>query len=259
MIHTLTSPFIEDHPPTLVPWALKFDNIITTTPESIITTQPATVNVPPPPPPWDDEPIVVSPMITSPKETPMTDTAPTVQVERKEAAVAKVKAAAAAKTYDKVDVAGVLQVAAEAFEGNLELTILYAAPEWKGQVYNRDARKMVPTVVPARTIKYRARVHAFGRVTLKDGTARNYVFISARGEKGEWRCLMASRITSMAFGKPVQPITKPISINGKTLLFPTPRVKESKGMFSKPRYFLPHLVKDSVEKGGWSMLPAGKI
>ena len=142
---------------------------------------------------------------------------------------------------------------------NLELTILYAAPEWKGQVYNRESRKMVDTVLPARTIKYQARVHAYGRVMRKDGTAHNYLFVSARGEKGEWRCLKASRITSMAFGESVSPITKPISIKGKVLLFPTPKVKESKGMFSKPRYFLPHLVKDSVENGGWSTLPAGRI
>ena len=189
----------------------------------------------------------------------MTDTATTVQVERKKAAVAKVKAAAAAKTYDKVDVAGVLQVAAEAFEGNLELTILYAAPEWKGPVYNRTTRKMVPTVVPARTIEYQARVHAFGRVTLKDGTAKNYVFISARGEKSEWRCLMASRIIGMAFGQPVQAITKPISIKGEVLLFPTPKVKGAKGMFTKPKFVAAHLVKNSVENGGWSTLPAGKI
>ena len=159
----------------------------------------------------------------------------------------------------KVDVANVLQIATEAFCNNRELAITYAAPEWRGPIYNRTTREWVDSVVPARTIKYRARVHAFGRVMRKDGTSHNYLFVSARGEKGEWRCLKASRITSLAFGQPVQAITKPITLKGKVLLFPTTKVKEKKGMFSKPRFFLPHLVEDSVKNGGWSTLPAGRI
>ena len=233
MKHTLTSPFIEDHPTTLAPWGLKFD-IPQIKPVSMNAPLPAAAvpapeapphhfgeprgfynsGAPEAPPAWTDEPIVTSPMTTSPKETPMTEDQASIiaaleaqlkalqaqqasaQVARKEAAMAKVKAAAAAKKEDTMSVEGVIQVCREAFAGGLKLAVTYQTPGYTRKVWDRKTRKHVVVVTSQQIVNYTMRLHAFGAYTNKKGEVNNYLFGRVAGDP-EWICLRADRITEL--------------------------------------------------------------
>ena len=185
--------------------------------------------------------------------------APTVQVERGAQAVAKVKAAA--KVHEKVDVAGVLAVAAEAFNMGSELLVDYQTPQYSKRVWSRSERKHVLSVTPSKTIKYAMRLHAYGEYTNKKGETNSYLFGRVKGGDTEWICLRADRVTNAAFGTPVGKVAEPIkcTIDGKkkVLLFPSTSLK-GKGIFCKPSLVNLAQVEDYVN-GGWSTLPVGRI